>query len=267
MRDIDKNIKPELSITFLGTGGSSGIPEIACKCPVCISDDHKNKRTRTSICIHFKNKNIIIDTTPDFRYQVLENKIDHIDALLYTHHHADHIMGLADVRAFNFKQKKPIITFASSKTIEHIKKPFDFVFNAPEELKKYYPQIDVNIIDGPFKIDDLTFLPFTVFHGRMPVTAFRFENTAYITDVNHLPEEVFELLTGLDLLIIESFQFNRHISHNSLNEAVSAAKKINARQTLFTHISHDFDHETIDKKLPDRINLAYDGLKIIPSEL
>ena len=199
--------------------------------------------------------------------QVLAQGIGHVDALLFTHHHADHIMGLADIRPFNFKQNAPIDTFASTRTADYIRKVFPFIFDAPDELKQFYPRVDLMSINGSFDVCGLTMHPFTVYHGNMPVTAFRFENTAYITDVNNIPEENFQKLTNLDLLILEAFRFEKHISHYSLDEAVSVAGRIKARQTLFTHISHAFDHNTINSQLPAGISLAYDGLTVIPAEI
>ncbi|MCH8286912.1 MBL fold metallo-hydrolase [candidate division KSB1 bacterium] len=252
----------DLSITFLGTGGSSGVPEIGCTCPVCISSNEYNRRTRTSICIHFRGKNIVVDTTPEFRLQLLKNGIDNLDALIFTHHHADHIMGLTDIRPLNSKQKRPIAAYGSQATLGKIRKIFYFIFDVPEHLQQYYPQVDLRLMNDTTDICGLTFHPFTVFHGRMPVTAFRFGKTAYITDVNHIPEEHFKLLEDLDLLILEAFRHEPHISHYSLDEAIAIASKIGAKQTLFTHISHDLDHDKVSNDLPESVSLAYDGLKV-----
>jgi phosphoribosyl 1,2-cyclic phosphate phosphodiesterase len=175
-------------------------------------------------------------------------------------------MGLADIRAYNFNQKKLIDIYASENTIDRIKQSFSYIFNAPEEFKKYYPQVEINEIHGNFYVGGLEFRPFTVFHGKMPVLAFRFENVAYITDVNHMPEENFAYLRDLDILVLEAFRLTKHISHFSLDESISIAKRIGAQQTFFTHIGHDIDHEKIEAALPEGINLAFDGLKISPQK-
>ncbi len=251
-----------LSITFLGTGGSSGTPQIGCSCKTCLSTDTRNKRLRPSICIHYNSANIVIDTSPEFRMQMLDNNITHLDGIIYTHGHADHIMGLADIRPFNFSQNSPVPVYADPVTLGHIKNSFSFMFNAPEEFKKYYPQATVYNINGPFEIKGLTFIPLTVYHYKMPVQAFRFDNCAYITDVNTLPEECFDQLKGLDCLILEAFQFEKHISHFSLEEAVEIARRIEAKRTFLTHISHDIEHEYVSSILPSDIKLAYDGLNL-----
>jgi len=193
---------------------------------------------------------------------MLKNKIDRLDAILYTHGHADHIMGLADIRQYNFHQGKPIDIYGDRKTIEHIKHSFSYIFNAPEEYKKYYPQTDPHIIDREFSINGLLITPFTVFHAKMPVLAFRFENVAYITDVSSIPDENFDFIQNLDVLILEAFRYEKHISHFSLSEAIAIAEKVAAQKTYFTHISHKFDHDTVNSMLPENIELAYDGLKI-----
>ncbi|MFC1557665.1 MBL fold metallo-hydrolase [candidate division KSB1 bacterium] len=253
-----------LSITFLGTGGSSGVPEIGCACAVCTSSDPRNKRTRSSICIHKDDRNIVIDSPPEFRLQMITHGIQRLDALIFTHAHADHIMGLADVRPFNFAQRSSINIYGNEKTLECIKKSFSFIFNAPEELKRYYPRLNPQVINGRFSIDGLIFQPITVYHARLPVLAFRFENSAYVTDVNSIPEESFTYLEDLDLLILEAFRFEKHISHFTLDEAVETARRIGARKTLFTHISHSLDHEKVNDHLPDGMSLAYDGLTVTP---
>ncbi len=256
-----------LSITFLGTGGSSGVPEIGCTCSVCLSANPRNKRTRSSICIHHENCSIIVDTTPDFREHMLRNGILNINAILITHSHADHILGLADIRPYNFKQKAPVDTYCSLETSNHIRSLFSYIFTAPESLKHFFPQVEMHTINGAFDICGLTINPFTVLHGSMPVTAFRFHNTAYITDVSTIPEEHFSLLQELDLLILGAFRYEKHFSHFSLNEAIATAERINARRTLFTHLSHAFDHEEVSKQLPESMSLAFDGLSVSPGIL
>lgn len=194
---------------------------------------------------------------------MLENNIDKLDALIFTHSHADHIMGLADVRAFNYKQKSPVPIYGSDVTLKKIAKSFSFIFEAPPFLKKYYPQVDVKSIRGEFSVNGLTFEPLNVFHGNMPVLGFRFGKTAYITDANNFPEEVFDRLNGLDILVLEAFGYDRHISHLSLDESVAIAQRIGAKRTYLTHISHALEHIRTEKELPKGISLAYDRLTIL----
>ena len=256
-----------LSITILGSGGSSGVPEIGCTCSVCNSSNPRNKRLRSSIIVHYNASNILIDTTPDFRQQMLSNNIQDISAILYTHAHADHVMGLADIRPLNFKKGIPIDSYCSDETATHIKDIFSYVFNAPASLKEYFPQVQLHTLNGSVEICKLSITPFTVLHHKMPVTAFRFDNSAYITDVSFIPEEHFSLLDGLDLLILDAFRYEKHISHFSLDEAIETAQQINARKTVFTHLSHAFDYEKVNNELPETMSLAYDGMKITPNDL
>lgn len=198
---------------------------------------------------------------------MLRNGILNINAILITHSHADHILGLADIRPYNFKQKAPVDTYCSLETSNHIRSLFSYIFTAPESLKHFFPQVEMHTINGAFDICGLTINPFTVLHGSMPVTAFRFHNTAYITDVSTIPEEHFSLLQELDLLILGAFRYEKHFSHFSLNEAIATAERINARRTLFTHLSHAFDHEEVSKQLPESMSLAFDGLSVSPGIL
>jgi len=198
---------------------------------------------------------------------MLNNSIQNISAILFTHAHADHVMGLVDIRPLNFMTGKPIDSYCSDETSTDIQEKFSYIFNAPESLKQYIPQVQLHTLNGSVEIYGLTITPFTVLHHKMPVTAFRFDNTAYITDVSFIPEEHFSLLEGLDLLILGAFRYEKHISHFTLNEAVEVAQRINARRTVFTHLSHAFDHDNVNNELPDTMSLAYDGMKITPNNL
>ncbi|MFC1725970.1 MBL fold metallo-hydrolase [candidate division KSB1 bacterium] len=252
-----------MRILFLGTGTSYGVPEIGCKCPVCISDDPKNKRLRPSVFIEFKNKNILIDTTPDFRAQMLNNNIIRIDNVLFTHYHADHIMGLDDIRRFNTIQNKRLPVYGDRKTIERIKKIFFYAFEEGNPFDTYFPKLDSFIIDGPFEFEGVIIEPVEVYHGGMPVLGFRIGDFAYLTDCNKIPENSLKKLNNLKALVFGTLRFDKHISHFSIPEAIEAANKIKPRKTYFTHISHSIDHSIAEKMLPENTFIAYDGLEII----
>ncbi len=252
----------DLRITFLGTGTSTGIPMIACPCAVCHSTDKKNKRLRTSILIQSATTTIVIDTTPDFRYQMLRINNTKLDAVLFTHPHKDHIAGLDDVRAYNFFQQKTMDVYANALTAEALKKEFAYAFAE----KKYpgIPQIDLHIIDEtPFVIGDIPVQPFRVWHHKMPVYGFRFKDFTYITDANRIDEPVKKIIENSKVLVLNALRNEQHISHFTLKEAVELANELNVQQAYFTHISHQLGlHEFVDKSLPPGFHLAYDGLQI-----
>ena len=251
-----------LRVTFLGTGTSTGIPMIACPCAVCHSTDEKNKRLRTSILIESAATRIVVDTTPDFRYQMLRINNTKLDAVLFTHPHKDHIAGLDDVRAYNFFQQKPMDVYANALTAEGLKKEFSYVFSD----KKYpgIPEINLNLIDEtPFIIGDIPVQPFKVWHHKMQVFGFRFKDFTYITDANRIDETVKDIIRNSKVLVLNALRKEQHVSHFTLNEAIGLAKELNVREAYFTHISHQLGlHEVVEKSLPAGFHLAYDGLQI-----
>lgn len=253
---------PDLTITFLGTGTSTGIPMIACGCAVCTSTDKKNKRLRTSILVQSPSTTIVVDTTPDFRYQMLRIHNTKLDAVLFTHPHKDHIAGLDDVRAYNFFQQKPMDVYANALTAEALKREFAYVFAD----KKYpgVPEINLYTIDEtPFVIGDIPVQPFTVWHHKMPVYGFRFKNFTYITDANKIDEPVKNIIKKSEILVLNALRNEQHISHFTLNEAIALVHELKIPEAYFTHISHQLGlHETVEKKLPKGIHLAYDGLTL-----
>lgn len=253
---------PDLTITFLGTGTSTGIPMIACGCAVCRSTDEKNKRLRTSILVQSRSTTIVVDTTPDFRYQMLRINNTKLDAVLFTHPHKDHIAGLDDVRAYNFFQQKPMDVYANALTAEALKREFAYVFAD----KKYpgVPEINLYTIDEtPFVIGDIPIQPFTVWHHKMPVYGFRFKNFTYITDANKIDEPVKNIIKKSKILVLNALRNEHHISHFTLNEAVALVQELKIPEAYFTHISHQLGlHEIVEKKLPKGIHLAYDGLTL-----
>lgn len=250
---------PPLKITFLGTGTSSGVPMIACACAVCTSADKKDKRLRSSILVESETTTIVVDTTPDFRYQMLRADVKKLDAVLFTHPHKDHIAGLDDVRAFNYFQQKPMEIFANSLTEEAIKREFAYVFSD----KKYpgIPNINLNTIDdSPFVIGDIPIIPVLVWHLKMPVLGFRFGAFTYITDANRIDEEEREKIRGSKAMVLNALRKEKHISHYTLEEAVDTIQELGVPNAYFTHISHQLGrHEEVNKDLPDGIELAFDG--------
>lgn len=251
-----------ITIEFLGTGTSGGVPMIACKCEVCKSADLYDKRLRSSILIKSKTTTVVIDTTPDFRTQMLRSGVEHIDAVLFTHSHKDHIAGLDDIRAFNFFSKKSIPIYANQETSDALKRDFYYAF---AELKyPGIPEINLHTIqDEPFHVGDILFQPFSVRHMNMDVTAYRIGNFTYITDANAIDEKAKKIIDGTDTLVINALRKEKHLSHFNLHEAIEMATILNARHTYFTHVSHQMGlHSVVSNELPTGMFFAYDGLTL-----
>ncbi|RZA02235.1 MAG: MBL fold metallo-hydrolase [Sphingobacteriaceae bacterium] len=250
-----------MTITFLGTGTSQGVPVIACGCEVCTSTDSRDKRLRSSILVE-GDKTVVIDSGPDFRYQMLRANVQHLDALVFTHEHKDHVAGMDDIRAFNYKQNSPIDVWAEERVQAAIKKEFHYIFTD----FKYpgIPQVNLNTITNePFLIGDIKFTPIEVMHYKLPVKGFRINDFTYITDAKTVSESEKQLIKGSNILVINALQKQTHISHFTLDEAIAFAQEIGAERTYFTHISHRLGkHEDISKDLPLGIELAYDGLQL-----
>lgn len=251
-----------MDILFLGTGTSYGIPMIGCTCDVCVSDAPENKRLRSSVIVSYNGKNILIDTPPDLRTQMLMYNIQHIDAVLFTHHHADHVFGLDDIRIYNKIQKSPISCYASERTFSVLKKSFDYIFDPATPRGGGIPELTFTIIDKPFHLFDEMITPVPVLHGDLPILGFRWNKFAYITDCSVMPEDSLTLLTGLDVLVLNGLRYRPHITHYSIEQAVEIIKRVNPGKAYLTHISHDVDHNNLKIELPRTIELAYDGLKI-----
>lgn len=254
---------PPLTITFLGTGTSTGVPMVACGCEVCTSANHKDKRLRSSILVESSTTSFVVDTTPDFRYQMLRLNVKKLDAVLFTHPHKDHIAGLDDTKAFNFFSGKAMEVYANSLTEEALKREFAYVFSD----KKYpgIPEINLNTIDAsPFFIGDIPVIPVMVWHLKMPVLGFRFGHFTYITDANRIDEQERRKITGSKVMVVNALRHKEHISHFSLSEAVQLVKELEVPQAYFTHISHQLGlHDEVSKELPAGIHLAYDGLQVV----
>ncbi len=251
-----------MKITFLGTGTSQGVPVIGCGCEVCRSLDYRDKRLRVSVLIEVDATNLVIDTGPDFRQQMLRERVSKLDAVLLTHSHKDHIAGLDDVRAFNFLQKEGMPIYATPKTLEQVKKEFYYAF----EEQKYpgTPLLSLHEInETAVDFNGIKILPLPVMHLRMPVIGFRIGDFSYITDANFISEETHTKLQGTKVLVLNALQKENHVSHFNLEEALAQAKKIEAEQTYFTHIGHRMGlHQVVNKQLPESVALAYDGLSI-----
>jgi len=255
-----------LKIRVLGSGTSSGVPTIGCRCAVCTSNDPRDRRLRPSILIRTGESNIVIDTTPDFRAQVLAAGIDRLDAIVYTHWHADHILGMDDVRPFNFRQKAKIPIYSSPATFAAIERIFDYVFDS-HERNTSVPKIDVNLIgDSPFDVCGLEFEPIPVLHGDAKIFGFRFGNAAYLTDHSAIPESSMRRLGGLDVLFLDALRHKPHPTHSTVADSIATAKALKPARAYFTHICHDLPHAATEASLPAGIFLARDGLEIEVAE-
>ena len=251
-----------MKITFLGTGTSQGVPVIGCTCEVCSSLDFRDKRLRSSIHVELSNQSFVVDTGPDFRQQMLRERVKRIDAVLFTHAHRDHTAGLDDVRAYNFMQRMDMPVYGTQPVLDQLKVEYAYAF-----VKESYPGIPrllFNLIDeGPFSVNGVNVLPLPVMHLKMPVFGFRFVNFSYITDANFIPDKTMEKLKGTEILVLNALQREPHISHFNLKEAVSMVEKIQPRLTYFTHISHKLGtHAEVSKELPPNVMLAYDGQQL-----
>ncbi len=253
---------PNLKITFLGTGTSSGVPMIACDCEVCTSTDKKDKRLRSSILVQSKTTTLVVDTTPDFRYQMLRANVKKLDAVIFTHPHKDHIAGLDDIRAFNFFSQQPMEIFANALTEEALRREFVYVFS---EIKYHgLPKINMNTITTePFIVGDIPVIPIVVYHLKMPVLGFRFGKFTYITDANKIEETEKQKITGSEILVLNALRKEKHVSHFTLDEAISLSEELKIPTVYFTHMSHQIGkHSDVNKLLSNKRQLAWDGLEL-----
>lgn len=250
-------------ITVLGSGTSVGVPTVGCRCDVCTSSDPRDKRLRPSVLLSYEERNVLIDTTPDFRSQALRAGLRRLDAVVFTHSHADHIMGLDDVRPFNFRQKERIPIYAAADTMANIQRCFEYIFDSRSK-ESNVPQLDARLIDGaPFDLFGTQFIPIPILHGSQTIYGFRFGAAAYLTDHSDIPESSMEKLRGLDVLFLDALRYKPHPTHSTVDRSTATVEKLAPRRAFFTHICHDLGHERTESMLPPRVRLAYDGLEIL----
>jgi len=254
----------KLTLTFLGTGTSQGVPVIGCQCPVCLSSDPKDNRLRTSVMISYEDSNIVIDTGPDFRLQMLNNKVQTLEAVVFTHAHKDHIAGLDDIRPFNFMSKKDMEVYSTSDVLEALSKDYHYIFD-PSFSYPGIPRVKHNLISksDTFQIADKKWTPIEVMHYKLPVLGYRIDDLVYITDANYISDHELEKIKGCKTLVINALRREKHISHFTLEEAIELSNQIQPERTYLTHVSHLMGlHEEVSLELPPNIHFAFDGLKI-----
>jgi phosphoribosyl 1,2-cyclic phosphate phosphodiesterase len=238
-----------------------GVPTLGCHCAVCDSKDPLDKRTRPSVLLSYAGRNVVIDTTPDFRFQAMRSGIDRLDAILYTHGHADHILGLDDIRPYNLKQKMRVPIYGTNSTLRILQRTFAYIFDsAPTESS--VPGVDLHTIDAPFELFGLKFIPVPAMHGPMDVMGFRFGNAAYLTDFSAVPESSKVLLRGLDHFVLDALRYVPHPMHSTVEQSLKLVEELQPKHAWFTHICHDLGHAETNSKLPENVRLAYDGLKL-----
>ena len=253
-------------LIFLGSGTSTGVPVLGCDCSVCTSSDPRNQRTRPSVLLAFPAGNLLIDTTPEMRLQLLRERVRRVHAIAFTHHHADHLFGLDDIRLFPKWIGGPVPVFCEQDTEDYIKRVFSYAFRDGIEHwpAGFVPKIRFQRIEPevPFEVLGQKVVPIRLEHGTFSVLGFRVGNLAYCTDVNRIPEASWKLLEGLDTLVLDALRFQPHPTHFSIQEALAVVERLKPRRTLFTHLSHDLDHGPTESLLPANVGLSYDGLAV-----
>jgi phosphoribosyl 1,2-cyclic phosphate phosphodiesterase len=264
--------QPSLRVTVLGSGTSHGVPAIGCDCAVCHSTDPRDHRMRPSILIEIRSgpqeppafsaavRSILVDTSTDLRMQALTYDVRRVDAILFTHSHADHVFGLDDVRRYNQIQKTAIPCYADAETVDSLRRMFAYVFEPPRQQGGGIPQLTLFRIAGPWMLGGVEIVPVPLFHGRLPVLGFRIGSFAYLTDCNRIPDESWPLLQGVRTVIIDALRHRPHSTHFSVGEAVDVVARLGAERAYFTHICHDLPHAETCAQLPAGVELAYDGL-------
>jgi phosphoribosyl 1,2-cyclic phosphate phosphodiesterase len=250
-----------MRLTFLGTGTSTGIPLLGCNCEVCRSANPRDCRTRPSLLVEFNGRAVVIDTSPDFRFQALRAGMTRLDAVLFTHAHADHVLGLDDVRGFYFRQQAPIPIYADARCMASIRRIFAYIFDGD------YPygglaKLEPTLIERPFSLWGMTFTPVPVLHGNLPILGFRFGPAAYVTDFSAIPDASLALLEGLEVLVLAALRHQPHPAHSTLEQSLAVVERLRPKKTYFTHIAHELGHRQTAPLLPSHVELAWDGLQL-----
>jgi phosphoribosyl 1,2-cyclic phosphate phosphodiesterase len=252
-----------IKITVLGSGTSVGVPTVGCHCDVCTSTDPRDKRLRPSILVSYDGRNVLVDTTPDFRFQALRARIERVDAVLYTHAHADHILGLDDLRPYNFRQKESIPIYAAPETMATIQRVYQYIFDGVKK-ESNVPRLATHLLNGEvLDLFGLEFRPVPILHGSATIYGFRFGAAAYLTDHSDIPESSMQQLCNLDVLFLDALRHKPHPTHSTVDRSLKTVEALRPRRSFFTHISHDLSHERTESLLPPHVKLAYDGLEIL----
>ncbi len=249
---------PSLKLTVLGSGTSTGVPVLGCHCAVCSSSDPRNNRTRCSVLLEWSDRKILIDTSTDFRQQALREGIEQIDGVLFTHAHADHVHGIDDLRTFTLRTGSAIPVYAERGVLDRIRGLFSYIFSEAD-TPGYRPRLQVNEVDGPFELFGQVLVPIPLLHGPGESLGYRVGNLAYLVDCSALPEASWQLLEGVEVLIIDALRFREHESHFSVSQAIEVSRKLRVQRTLLTHLTHDIDYPRHAVGLPDGVEFAYDG--------
>ena len=249
-------------VTFLGTGTSHGVPMIGCTCAVCTSDDPRDRRWRPSIYVQFPDISVLVDTSTDLRSQALQFDVSRVDAILFTHGHSDHLMGLDEVRRYNALQAGSISCYADARTVGEIRRTFGYIFESDIPAGGGLPELDLFPIAGEFCLGRQVVLPVPVMHGTRPVLGYRFGSFAYLTDCSAIPDASWPLLEGLEFLVLDALRERPHPTHFTVTQALDAVARLRPARTWFTHIAHDLPHAETCRRLPEGVELAYDGLTV-----
>lgn len=250
-----------LKIRFLGTGTSHGVPVLGCHCKTCKSTDQRNKRYRSALFIEIDDKSFLIDTPQELRLQLLEYNITKVDAVLYTHPHADHILGFDDLRSINKISGESVNCYGNAFTINEINRVFQYVFK-PVQIGGGLPQVNLKVVDKPFNISGIDIIPLPIKHGKLDILGYRIGNFAYITDCSYIPIATMDLLAGVKFLVLGALRYRKHSTHMTIDEAINVIKKVNPLQAFLTHLSHEVEYNSAQESLPFGIHLAYDGLEV-----